>query len=242
MHRLHPLSPLFLLLVAGSLAAEEPAKLTPRKALKPFNSLIGSWRGTGEPEGTREQKQRGFWSETIQWEWQFKGDDAWLKADFEKGKYFTAAELRYLPDKNLYRMILTTPAKEKLTYEGPFKDKRLTLERTDDKTKETQRLVVSLLHSNRYLYRYEIKPAEHTAFTKVYQVGATKEGVAFASDGNEPECVVSGGLGTIQVTYMGKTYYVCCTGCRDAFKDEPEKYVKEYEERQKAKKEKEQKE
>ena len=43
-----------------------------------------------------------------------------------------------------------------------------------------QRLVVSLLHSNRYLYRYDVKPADHTTFTQVYQVGATKEGAAFA--------------------------------------------------------------
>jgi hypothetical protein len=231
---------LVLVLVAGVAFADEPEKVKPRKALKAFNSLIGSWRGTGEPEGTREEKQRGFWQETISWEWQFKGEDVFLKAAFEKGKHFTGSELRYLPDKDLFQMTLTTPAKETLTFEGKFADKRLTLERTDDKTKETQRLVISLLHSNRYLYRYEVKPAEHTVFTKVYQVGATKEGVAFASTGDEPECVVSGGLGTIQVVYKGKTYYVCCTGCRDAFKEEPEKYIKEYEER-KAAKEKEKK-
>ena len=46
-----------------------------------------------------------------------------------------------------------------------------------------------------------------------------------------PECVVTGGLGTISVNYKGKTYYVCCTGCRDEFKDNPEKYIKEYEEK-----------
>jgi YHS domain-containing protein len=34
----------------------------------------------------------------------------------------------------------------------------------------------------------------------------------------------------MQVTHKGKTYYVCCSGCRDAFRDEPEKYIREYEE------------
>ena len=33
--------------------------------------------------------------------------------------------------------------------------------------------------------------------------------------------------------YMGKTYYVCCGGCKDAFNDDPAKYVKEFEERKK---------
>ncbi|MGL4465489.1 MAG: YHS domain-containing protein, partial [Planctomycetia bacterium] len=25
----------------------------------------------------------------------------------------------------------------------------------------------------------------------------------------------------------GKTYHVCCTGCRDAFNDDPEKFISE---------------
>ena len=100
-------------------------------------------------------------------------------------------------------MTTPLPAKEKVVFVGPFKDKRLTLERTDDKTKEDQRLVVSLLHDNRYLYKYEAKPAEKPTYKAVYQVGATKEGVPFATTDFVNECVVSGGKGTMPVTYMG---------------------------------------
>ncbi len=108
----------------------------------------------------------------------------------------------------------------------------------DEKKKETQRLIVTVLHFNRYLYRYEVKPAESARFALVYQVGATKEGVDFAGGDDAPECVVSGGLGTMPVMFKGQTYYVCCSGCRDAFKEEPEKYIKEFEARKKAKKDK----
>jgi hypothetical protein len=213
-------------------AEDPPAKRTPREALRALNDLIGAWRGTGEPStGTREEKQRNFWTEGITWEWQLKGDDAYLKAAFDKGKYFTAAELRYRPDDDKFQLKATTAAKESVTFEGTLKDKRLTLERTDEKTNETQRLVVSLLHFNRYVYTYEVKPAEKAAFSPVYRVGATKEGVAFAGPDDKPECVVSGGLGTIPVSYKGKTYYVCCSGCRDAFKEEPDKYIQEFEAR-----------
>ena len=38
-------------------------------------------------------------------------------------------------------------------------------------------------------------------------------------------------------SYKGKTYYFCCTGCRDAFKDNPEKYIKEFEARKAKEKE-----
>jgi hypothetical protein len=227
---------LLSLLLTALLVADEPARQKPKEALQKFNDLIGSWRGTGEPStGTREEKQRAFWQEKISWEWRFKGAEVWLVAAIDKGKFFSAGELRYLPEHDAYRLTLTTPAKETLTFEGGLEGKRLVVERRDEARKEDQRLVFSLLHSNRHLIRYENKPMEKTAWTPVWQVGATKEGVAFATTDDGPECVVSGGLGTIPVTYMGKTYYVCCTGCRDAFKDDPEKYIKEFEARKKAK-------
>jgi hypothetical protein len=230
------LVPLLLFGVLSLAAEETAAKKTPKKALQAFNDLIGSWRGTGEPNGTRAEKQRNFWVEKITWEWRFKKDDVHLRAAIDKGKYFTAAELRYLPDKDRYQLTATTTNKEKLVFEGTRDKKRLTLERKDEKKNETQRLVVNALHFNRYLYSYEVKPAERTTFTKVYNVGATKQGVDFAGGDDAPECVVSGGLGTMPVVYKGKTYFVCCSGCRDAFNDEPEKYIKEYEARKKAKK------
>lgn len=215
---------LVLIAAAAAPTAGPAAKRSPKEALQAFNNLIGSWRATGQPEGTLQEKQRGFWTESQTWEWQFKGDDAWLKVAIDRGKHFSGGELRYLPDRDLYRLTLTTPAKETLTFEGPLKeegrdgDRRLVLDRTDYTTHQTQRLIVTFLHANRFLIRYDVKPADRPVFKKVYEVGVTKEGVAFAGPGdNEPECVVSGGRGTIPVTYKGETYYVCCTGCRDAF-------------------------
>lgn len=219
-----------------SWAGETAEKKTPKQALQALNDLIGNWRGTGEPNGTREEKQRNFWQEKIAWEWRFKGKDVYLQATFDKGKHFTTAELRYLPDKGRYQLTAVTPAKEKRVFEGKLDKKLLTLERTDEKKKERQRLIVALFHFNRHVYRYEVKPEDRTQFREIYRVGATKEGVEFAGDDDKPECVVSGGLGTMPVTYQGKTYYVCCSGCRDAFNDEPEKYIKEFEARKKAKK------
>jgi YHS domain len=228
-----PLLGLFTLLLTTTVSLAEPtAKKTPKEALQEFNDLIGSWRGTGDPsQGSREEKQKNFWTESISWGWQFKGDDVWLKMAIDKGKYYTGGELRYVADKDLYRLTMKTPTKETVTFEGSLNNRRLILERTDEGMKENQRLVFSLLHFNRHLYRYEVKTPQQTAYTPVYQVGATKEGVAFAGKDDKPECVVSGGLGTIQVSYKGKTFYVCCSGCRDAFQDEPEKYIKEFEAR-----------
>lgn len=230
---------LVVLFAAVSFADDKPAQRTPKEALQALQILIGSWHGTGLPEGTREEKQKGLWEETIRWEWQFKDQgkekdkDVFLKATFDKGKYLATGELRYLPEKDLYQLTATTPAKDKLVYEGQLKEKNLILDRTDEKTKEQQRLTITLLHENRYLYKYAVKAPEKPTFKPLYQVGATNTAEPFAATDHSKDCVVSGGKGTIPVTYMGKTYYVCCSGCKDAFNDDPGKYIKEFEERQK---------
>jgi len=223
------LSSLALLPTAAGPPAQPP---TPKDALQPFNVLVGSWKGSGVPEGTRDERAAGAWSETITWIWKFKNSDSWLAVTFEKGKHFSRGELRYTPEPNnstpLYTLTLTAPDKSTSRFVGTLKDKVLTLDRADAPAGEHQRLVISLLHHNRYLYRFESRPAgSAVAFSRHYQVGATKEGVPFADVPKGPECVVSGGLGTIKVTYKGKEYWVCCTGCRDEFKADPEKYLKE---------------
>jgi hypothetical protein len=222
---------------------DTPKTVTPKEALQPFNILVGSWRGSGAPEGTTEERLAGAWTETITWEWKFKDQDAWLTVTFTKGKHFSKGELRYTPDKDAkeprFTLVLITSDKTTATFVGGLdeKGKTLTLTRTDGPAKEEQRLVFSLLHHNRHLYRLDTRPANTTvAFTKVYQVGATKEGVAFADVPKGPECIVSGGVGTMTVVYKGKTYYVCCSGCRDEFKADPEKYIKEAELKAKEKK------
>jgi hypothetical protein len=220
-----------IIALAIVLAGAEPPAGGSRDALAPFNVLVGSWRGAGAPEGTKEERAAGAWSETIEWVWQFKGADAWLAVTFEKGKHFVKGELRHTPDKDAPRftLSLTTADKALATYVGVLKDKTLALSRVDGPAAEDERLIFSLLHHNRHLYRLETRPAGTTvAYTRKFQVGATKEGVPFADVPKGPECVVSGGLGTIRVGHGGKDYWVCCSGCRDEFKENPEKYVKEF--------------
>src|SRR6266850_5429174 len=120
-----------LILGATATFAGDAEKKTPKQALQAFNSLIGSWRCTGMPEGTRAQKQKGFWTETLSWEWQFKKDDAWLNLSFDKGKYFRKGKLRYLPEKDSYRLTLQNTDKETLDFEGALMDRVLTLQRED---------------------------------------------------------------------------------------------------------------
>jgi YHS domain-containing protein len=221
------------------LGANEPQeKKSPRKALQPISGLIGPWLGTGTPSGTKEEKQKGFWSEKMEWSWKFKDKDAWFAVEFEKSKNYTSGELRYDADKDNYVLKLKTVNKDEITFVGTVetrdKTKILTLEREDGK--DTQRLVVKFLHDDFIRYHFEVKPDGKNLFAKKWDVGAKRDGVPFVGGDGKPECIVSGGTGTIAVSFMGKTYYVCCSGCRDEFNAAPAKYVREWEEKQAKKK------
>lgn len=73
-------------------------------------------------------------------------------------------------------------------------------------------------------------------FLRMAEVGYTREGSNFGKGTNYIECIVTGGVGTMPVTFEGKTYYVCCTGCRDLFNDDPAAVLAEYRERKEAEK------
>src|SRR5215207_7321845 len=140
------------LLLLATPAAAEPAKPSAREALKPFNQLVGSWKGAGTPEGTLEERQKGHWTETVAWEWQFKGDDAWLTVAFDNGKHFAKGEVRANAARDGFVLKLTTPAKAEQTFTGTLKDKNLLFERTNAADKTVERLTIALLHDNRVTY------------------------------------------------------------------------------------------
>src|SRR3954463_7411533 len=99
---------LLLILIPAALAADAAPERTARDAFQGFHNLIGTWKGTGTPStGTREEKDRGFWVETVRWQWQFKGKETWLTADVEKGKHFTRFELRYRPKSDDFSLVAT---------------------------------------------------------------------------------------------------------------------------------------
>jgi hypothetical protein len=204
-----------------------------KTALQKLNDFIGGWKGDGGPDRSSKPEN---WKEQLSWGWKFKGNDAWLTVEFKDAKYFSSGELRYLPAKQVYQFTAVDKSKNKLVFEGKLEKNYLNLDRVDPKTGDTQRIRMnSAAGGIRFVYTYLTKPKGRTIYAQVYQVALSKEGEALAGGGaKDRECVVTGGLGTMTVSYMGKTYYVCCSGCRDAFLENPEKILKDYEARKKA--------
>ena len=84
------------------------------------------------------------------------------------------------------------------------------------------RLVISMLQPS---------PTAGTLLVSLAEIGYTRQGSNFGKGSTGPECIVTGGFGSMKVEYQGQTYYVCCTGCRDLFNDDPEAVLADYRKR-----------
>jgi hypothetical protein len=227
--------PLGLVAVLPVCAAEKDNRAVCLEALRSMNGYVGDWNGTGGPPRPRPGS-RDFWNEKVSWGWKFKGDDVWLQLKIQGGKHFKSGELRYLPDRKKYQLTAEDARGKKLVYEGEIKDEVVTLERVDAQTKDTYRLTMNLAGDGvRLIYRSARKPSGRTLYQPEYEVACTKVGESLAAGVKKNVCIVTGGLGTSAVSYKGQTYWVCCSGCRDAFNENPEKYIREFEELKKKK-------
>jgi YHS domain-containing protein len=203
----------------------------PKGALQALQDFIGGWKGSG----TSEKNKSEIWKETANWSWRFKGKDVYLTVETPASKLFKGGEMRYLPDTGKYQLSLEDKKGGKAVFEGELKNNGLVLERKND-AGDTEQIKLKVVGGgDRLVHDFWVRPEGRTLFNKQYQISYTKEGVTFGAAGDKkPECVVTGGLGTMQVSYMGQTYYVCCSGCRDAFNENPAKIIAEYNARKKA--------
>ena len=92
---------LFTALMGGAAlfarADENPA----REKLQELQDFIGTWEASGGPDG-KKGSVKGNWKETLQWNWRFKGDDAWLNLEVKGGKVFEGGDLRWDAGKKAY--------------------------------------------------------------------------------------------------------------------------------------------
>jgi YHS domain-containing protein len=214
--------------VKTSLSPEE-SRQAAKLALEEFNPLVGGWRGVGQPQ---RNSNKGAWTETGEWVWEIRKESVGLRYNVSEGKQLATALLTYEPAKQLYALEATLPDKSTRRYEGKLADNKLVLESQPDDAGATGTVRASAFHSDASARSGASRRGTQTQFARVAEVGYTREGTKLAEEGLDgPECVVTGGKGTMQVQYKGKTYYVCCTGCRDAFLDDPEGILEEYAER-----------
>jgi hypothetical protein len=205
-----------------------------KAALAAFNGLIGDWRGAGQ---VRRGSNQGAWTETAGWVWDFENGVA-IRYDVTDGQQLKSARLTYDPEANTYQLAVTLPDDSTRTYVGALDKNKLVVDSAVDDKGEVHRLTLTQLNEKRTLVLFEKRREAHKTWQRVAEVGYTREGTRLANDDSTgPECVVTGGLGTIAISYKGRTYYVCCSGCKQAFDADPEGVLAEYAERLRAEKE-----
>ncbi len=200
-------------------------KAAAKEALQALQDYIGGWKGNG----TSEKDKSEIWKENASWSWRFKGQDALLSFEAKDSKLFKSGEMRFLSGKDRYQLTLIDKKDKKQVYEGELQKGSLVLEGLDPETKTTNQLKMNSAGGGvRLVLTLSTRLEGRTVFNKQFQISYTKEGETFGATAKKNECVVTGGLGTLSVSYMGQTYYVCCGGCRDAFNENPAKIIKEY--------------
>jgi YHS domain-containing protein len=217
----------------ASVASDVPAEFAP------LEYLIGRWNGQATPRDSASQSFRG-WSESHAWAWVFKnGRPSGLSCVMTGGKLLSKATLFYEPARQSYRLEATSdkPGEPRLTFEGRLDDsgKMLILDQVragQEQVPQNEQLRLSLRpNANRVRYTLWVDRREPGAvpFGRMIEVGLTREGETFAAGSQAAEaarCIVTGGAASLTVSYEGRTFPVCCTGCRDEFNENPDKYLK----------------
>ncbi len=203
----------------------------------PFEHMVGAWKGTATPVANRVKG----WTESHAWAWKFeKGKPVAMTVDWQGDKTLTKGQLTFDGAEKKYRLDGADAAGKPVVFVGAISPdgKQLTLDRVVAAKADKERIIVRP-NANKIRYTIQVDRQEAGApqYKKQIEVGLTKAGESFAAGSggeNLPKCIMTGGASTMTVSYQGKTYPVCCTGCRDEFNDNPEKYVKKAEEAAKA--------
>lgn len=211
--------------------------------LKDLQILLGTWRGITQKNFDGSKKL-----DETNWVWDLTTDPEQpvLALSSEASPYYRSARLTFYPEMDLYQLKLTDSEGQEFLMDGEFLEQIATEPGEDDKPQKTyklaftqsgdqmgRRFVFNQQNNNRYLLEVYDRRAGNDQFFRVDTVSTQREGTSMAliDEGyGEKTCIISGGLGTISVSYQGNTYYVCCTGCKAAFDEDPERWIARFKE------------
>jgi YHS domain-containing protein len=198
-----------------------------KEELGKLSEYVGQWTVNGE--GTVDGKKAILKDEKWGWAWKFTKDaPPALTAKIADSKFFTAASVTYDATAKAYKAKLTHAKGGEHEYTGTLDKKGMfVLTRTDGKTSDVHTVKLSTAAGGiRLNVVYEVQTGGKGLAGTVYKTSGNKDGESIAGGGKKPECIVTGGAASISVTVGGKEYKVCCSGCADELKANPDKYIK----------------
>jgi hypothetical protein len=210
--------------------------------LQPLQILLGQWRGT-----TRREYENFKAVDAHQWIWdlQTEPERPALTIESDKSPYLRKGRISWDDAAKKFTMAAVDGAGVTRQFMGEFTEPVHEILGSDDKLhkvfrleftestaaegnrEESWQLAFVQQENNRYLLEVARRRG-NAAFARFDTVSTQREGTSFAasdSDYAEKTCIISEGLGTMELTYKGRSYWVCCTGCKAAFEDDPEKWI-----------------
>jgi len=209
--------------------------------LQPFQVLLGNWRWV-------TQKKFGNFPKTgedARWIWDFqkKSGHPALVARSDDHPYFRELALLSLGD-DRYEVRTQLVDGSSRVLKGTWLDGhepremadgkilqrtfKLALDQVTPEEGDQWQMTLNLLDNDQYLVEIK-RRASATATPQAFDtIRQQRIGTSFAvaqSDNPGPKCIVSGGLGTMTVSFDGKNYPVCCSGCASAFNDDPQRWL-----------------
>ena len=209
--------------------------------MKPLQILLGQWRGI-------TRKEQALVPQTWVWDLNTDPSQPALVLTSAESPYFRDGRLTWLASEQAYEFSGTNSQGKRQVLRGTFSrspqqvpgdaddqpQMTFKLELTETVARgqaPSWRLVFNQQENNRLLVELSRRRGEGK-FRLQDTIGSQREGTSFAlsdSDYGEKTCVISQGLGTMAVSFKGKTYWVCCSGCKAAFEEEPEKWIARFE-------------
>ncbi|MCA9174435.1 MAG: hypothetical protein KDB14_08115 [Planctomycetales bacterium] len=222
----HMLPILFAAMICGA-----PTETSPAPQSEPaLQQLVGQWRGVGQ---VRRGSTQGAWQVKADWKWDHgpagqKRSASALQYDVTSGgKYLKSAKL----SKNAAGQLQLVIGEVVFETSRDAPAGSLMFETSKPLENGLARVSFRLVaRGDRLVMRLErLTPGGR--YSPLGEVGFTREGSSFGKGQTYVECVVTGGLGTIPVRHKGVTYYVCCTGCKEYFEEDPEEVLAAYRQR-----------
>ncbi|MEQ9410121.1 MAG: hypothetical protein RIK87_20470 [Fuerstiella sp.] len=228
---------------ADSDQAAEQTRQAVMEKLKPLQVILGQWRGT-----TRREFEGFKAVDSHEWIWDLRSNPQQpaLSVTSDKSPYIRTAKLTWYPKLQQFGMQATDSDGVTRQYAGDFTDPVHEVVGSDDKLHRVFRLEltqtpesaetvggdvwqIALAQQENSRYLLEVAKRRGSAdFRRHDTVSTQREGTSFAisdSDYGEKTCIISQGLGTISVSFKGRTYWVCCSGCKAAFEEDPEQWI-----------------
>ena len=209
-----------------------------KENLQPLQDFIGGWKGVAMQKLGGQDR----WSAEADWAWSFDGGIPAIVFELSPGRFFTRGQITPGLQKNTFILRAHHTESDGVeTYSG-FMDENKHLEFTNQVIQRSRpaRILMKTLADHKRLVITLQYGSNEKRLQQGATLGYTRKGTVFATRSRPLHaCVVTGGEGNQQVSYNGKTYWVCCKGCLSMFKENPEKVIAAHEARKAKEQEKE---